>query len=205
VVLRGREAGEGIEPASVARTLRDGRLWRLCLGSSIYVYSQFAVTGFGVLFLHDEHGFSERDAALVIGAAQVLGAGFRIGAGHWSDVVGGRVVPLRRVGLVIASTLAVTAALAGGPVWLLVPVLTLAGGLSMAWNGLAFTAAAELGGAQRSGAAIGVQQSVLSGYGVVAPVLFAGSIAAFSWTVAFALASLFPLAGWLALRPLRGH
>jgi hypothetical protein len=61
------------------------------------------------------------------------------------------------------------------------------------------------GWCQRSGAAIGFQQSVLSGYGVAAPVLFAASIAAFSWPVAFVVASLFPLAGWLALRPLRAY
>jgi sugar phosphate permease len=205
VVLRGREAGEGIEVTSVARTLGDGRLWRLCLGSSIYLYAQVAVIGFGVLFLHDEHGFSEREAALVIAGSQVLAVAFRIGAGRWSDVLGVRVVPLRRVGLVIAAMLAVTAVLANGPLWLLVPALALAGGLSMAWNGLAFTAAAELAGAQRSGAAIGFQQSVLSGYGVAAPVLFAASIAWSSWSAAFVLASLFPLAGWLALRPLRAY
>jgi sugar phosphate permease len=205
VVLRGREAGEGIEAASLARTLGDGRLWRLCLGSSIYLYAQVAVIGFGVLFLHDEHGFSEQEAALVIAGSQVLAVAFRIGAGRWSDVLGVRVVPLRRVGLVIAAMLAVTAVLANGPLWLLVPALALAGGLSMAWNGLAFTAAAELAGAQRSGAAIGFQQAVLSGYGVAAPVLFAASIAAFSWPAAFAVAALFPLAGWLALRPLRSY
>ena len=41
----------------------------------------------------------------------------------------------------------------------------------MAWNGLSFTAAAELAGAARSGAAIGFQQSVLSGLGVLAPIV----------------------------------
>jgi MFS family permease len=205
LVLRGREGSEGIEVSSVAATLRDGRLWRLCFGSSIYLYAQVAVIGFGVLFLHDEHGFSEREAALVIAAALVLAVGFRIGAGRWSDILGLRVVPLRRVGLVISATLAVTAVLAGGPLWLLVPTIALAGGLSMAWNGLAFTAAAELAGASRSGAAIGFQQSVLSGIGVAAPVLFAASISSFSWSAAFVLAALFPLVGWVALRPLRGH
>ncbi len=75
----------------------------------------------------------------------------------------------------------------------------------MAWNGLSFTAAAELAGARRSGAAIGFQQSVLSAIGVAAPVLFAVSISSLSWTAAFALAALFPLLGWLALRPLRGY
>lgn len=203
LVLRGREDGEAIEAASVARTLRDGRLWRLCFGSSIYVYAQVAVIGFGVLFLHDEHGFSGGEAALVIALSQVLAVALRIGAGRWSDVLGMRVVPLRRVGLAVAASLGVTAVLTGGPLWLLVPALAVAGGLSMAWNGLAFTAAAELAGASRSGAAIGFQQSVLSGFGVAAPVLFAFTVSAGSWAVAFALAALAPLIGWSALRPLR--
>jgi sugar phosphate permease len=202
LVLRGREGSDGIEVTSVATILRDGRLWRLCFGSGIYVYAQVAVIGFGVLFLHDEHGLSEGEAALVIAVSQILAAAFRIGAGRWSDIVGARVVPLRRIGLVVAATLALIALLAGGPVWLLVPAVALAGGLSMAWNGLAFTAAAELAGAPRSGAAIGFQQSVLSGIGVVAPVLFAVTVSASSWAAAFAFAALFPLVGRLALGPL---
>ncbi len=86
--------------------------------------------------------------------------------------------------------------------WLLVPALTLAGGLSMAWNGLSFVAAAELAGTVRSGAAIGFQQTVLSGVGVAAPVLFAATVSIWGWTAAFALSALFPLLGWWALRPL---
>jgi len=205
LVLRGREHGDALEAASVAQTLRDDRLWRLSLASGLYLYAQVAVIGFGVLFLHDEHGFSDGDAALVIAAAQVLAVVFRIGAGRWSDLLGSRIVPLRRVGLAVSSTLLLTAVLAGGPVWLLVPALALAGGLSMAWNGLSFTAAAELAGLGRSGAAIGFQQSVLSGIGVAAPVLFAATVTEGSWTVALALAALFPLAGWWGLRPLRAY
>jgi len=205
LVLRGRERGEALEAASIAQTLRDGRLWRLSLASGLYLYAQVAVIGFGVLFLHDEHGFSDGDAALVIAGAQVLAVVFRIGAGHWSDVLGSRVLPLRRVGLAVSTTLVLTAVLAGGPVWLLVPALALAGGLSMAWNGLSFTAAAELAGLRRSGAAIGFQQSVLSGIGVVAPVLFAVTVSGGSWAAALALAAVFPLAGWWGLRPLRAY
>jgi len=205
IVIRGRDGNDSPDPETVGRTLRDGRLWRLCFGSSIYVYAQVAVIGFGVLFLHDEHGLSEQSAALVLAATQVLAIVFRIGAGRWSDLVGSRIGPLRRVGLTVAASLVLTATLAGGPLWLLVPVLALAGGLSMAWNGLAFAAAAELAGATRSGAAIGFQQSVLSGIGVAAPVLFAVTVSAGSWAVAFALAALFPLVGWSVLRPLRGY
>jgi MFS family permease len=95
------------------------------------------------------------------------------------------------------------ALLADGPLSLLVPTIALAGGLSMAWNGLSFTAAAEMAGARRSGAAIGFQQSLLSGVGIAAPVLFSWAVSSLSWPAAFALAAAFPLAGSLALRPLQ--
>jgi MFS family permease len=75
----------------------------------------------------------------------------------------------------------------------------------MAWNGLAFTAAAELAGGARSGAAIGFQQSVLAGLGLLAPVLFAATVSAWSWQAAFVFAALLPLVGWAGLRPLRGY
>jgi MFS family permease len=86
-----------------------------------------------------------------------------------------------------------------------VPVLVLACGLTMAWNGLSFTAAAELAGPFRSGAAIGVQQTFLSLGGVAAPVLFAACVAQASWPLAFAASALFPLVGWAVLRPLRAY
>lgn len=205
-VVRGRDHGEHeLEGATLARTLRDVRLWRLALGSGVYVYAQIAIIGFGVVFLHDEHGLSERDAALVIAAAQVLAVGARIATGRWSDVVGSRIRPLRQVGVLVAVSLGVVAALATGPLVVLVPALVVAGGLSMGWNALAFASAAELAGAARSGAAIGFQQSVLSGIGIVAPIVFAASVSETSWSVAFLLAALVPLAGRLSLRPLAAH
>ena len=200
LVLRDRVVEHELEADTILRTLGDTRLWRLSVGGALYLYAQVAVLGFGVLFLHDEHGFSERRAALVVAASQVLGAVFRIGGGRWSDVLGQRVVLLRWAGLAVAAALVVTAVLAGGPVRLLVPALAVAGGLSMAWNGLSFTAAAELAGPLRSGAALGFQQTVLSGAGVAAPVVFAASVSATSWSAAFALAALFPLAGWRGAR-----
>jgi MFS family permease len=205
VLLKPGERGEGVEVSSVARTLADTRLWRLCLGSGVYLYAQLAVIGFTVVFLHEEHGFSEGEAALVVAVAQLLAVGLRIAAGRWSDLVGSRVGPLRVVGLAVTASLAATAALAGGPVWLLVVALALGGALSMAWNGLSFAAAAELAGVRRSGAAIGFQQTVLSGIGVASPPLFAATAAGISWGAAFLIAAAFPLAGWVALRPLGAH
>jgi MFS family permease len=205
LVLRDREPGDELEVASIVRTLTDGKLWRLSLGSGLYLYAQLAVIGFGVLFLHDEHGLSEGRAALVIAVSQMLAMIFRVGAGRWSDVARSRVGPLLKVGLVMSAAVAAIALFSGGSLWLVVPAVALAGGLSMAWNGLSFTAAAELAGPVRSGAAIGFQQTVLAGVGVAAPVLFASTVSNASWRAAFAVAAVVPLAGVWALRPLHEH
>jgi sugar phosphate permease len=192
---------EHLEPADVEITLRDRRLWVACWGSGLYLVAQVAMMGFVVLFLHDEHGFSTGEAAAVFAAGQVLASALRIGVGRWSDVLGSRVGPLRLIGVVIAVSLGLVAALAETSSWVLVPVLAAAIGFSMAWNGLSYTIAAELGG-RRSGAAIGFQQTVLSAIGVAAPVAFAAVVSASSWAAAFGLAALFPLVGVWLLRSL---
>ena len=155
-------AGHELEPADVESTLRDRRLWVVCGASGLYVVPQVALMGFVVLFLHDARGFSTRRAAAVLAVSQVLAAGLRIGVGHWSDVLGSRVRPLRLIGVVVAALLVLVAVAATLDAWILVPVIAAATGLSMAWNGLSFTIAAEVGG-RRSGAAIGIQQTVLAG------------------------------------------
>jgi MFS family permease len=193
---------EHIDVSDVESTLRDRRLWLVCFGSGLYLVAQMAMMGFVVLFLHDEHGYSTGEAAAVFAAGQVLAAALRIGIGRWSDVLGSRIQPLRLVGVAIAVGLALVAVASGAPGLVLVPVLAAVTGLSMAWNGLSFTIAAELGG-RRSGAAIGFQQTVLSAVGVVAPIAFAAAVSWSSWRAAFGLAAAFPLAGWWALRPLR--
>ncbi|MDP9231715.1 MAG: MFS transporter [Actinomycetota bacterium] len=203
-VIREREAAEDLlEPHGLRTTLRDSRLWWLCGGSSLYVAAQIAVTGFVVLFLHDERGFSPGEAAAVLGGIQVLAAALRIGTGRWSDVLGSRIVPLRLVGLASSLTLALAAGALDAPAAVLVPAFVLAGGFAMSWNGLSFTAAAELAGRARSGAAIGMQQTALAVAGALVPPAFAALVATTSWRVGFALAALFPLVGVQLLRPLR--
>ena len=199
----GRAEEDVLEPRGLGATLRDRRLLLLCAGSSFYLVAQLAVMGFLVLFLHDERGMSESAAAGVLGAMQVVAAALRIGCGRWSDRVGSRVGPLRLVGLASALTLAVATAALSAQLALLIPAFVLAGGLAMAWNGLSFTAAAEIAGRARSGAALGMQQSALAAAGAVVPPAFAAVVAASSWRVGFALAAIFPLAGVQLLRPLR--
>jgi sugar phosphate permease len=202
-VLRERPGPEELEAAELGSALRERRLWRLCGGSCFYLVAQMAVTGFVVLFLHDERGLSPGEAAAVLGGVQVVAAAFRIGAGRWSDVIGSRLVPLLLVGIASSLTLATAAAVLEAPLAVLVPTFVFAGGFAMAWNGLSFTAAAEIAGARQSGAAIGLQQTALAAAGAALPPAFAAVVAATSWRTGFALAAVFPLAGVQLLRPLR--
>ena len=133
----------------------------------------------------------------------MLATVLRIATGRWSDLIGSRLVPLRIVGAVSSLTLAVVAAVLDAPIGVLLPAFVLAGGFAMSWNGLSFTAAAELAGRGRSGAAIGMQQTSLSVAGALVPPAFAAVVAATSWRVGFALAAVFPLVGVQLLRPLR--
>ena len=194
--------GEHIHVEDVETSLRDRRLWRVCGASGLYLIAQIATMSFLVLFLVEDRGWSTGAAAAVLAAGQVLAAGLRIGVGRWSDVdpLADRAAPARGD----RGDGGARARRRGGGCcgWILVPILVATTGLSMAWNGLSFTIAAELGG-RRSGAAIGFQQTVLSLVGIGAPIAFAATVSATSWRAAFALAAVFPLAGWWALRPLR--
>jgi sugar phosphate permease len=202
-VIREREAADDVlEPRGIGTTLRDVRLWLLCAGSMFYLVAQLAIVGFVVLFLHDQRGFSRGAAAGVLAGIQGVAAVLRIGTGRWSDLLGSRLRPLRLVGLASSATLGVATALLYAPNVLVVVAFVLAGGFAMSWNGLSFTAAAEIAGRARSGAALGMQQTALAAAGALVPPVFAAVVAASSWRVGFAVAAAFPLAGVQFLRSL---
>ena len=190
------------ETETGGRPLRDRRLWVLCLGSVLVLVAQIAIMNFVVLFLHDARGVSTGRAAAVLAGVQILAAGMRIGSGRWTDRDGRRVPLFRRLAVALGLAMAAAAALVHASLWLLVPVLLAAGALGMSWNGLSFTAAAEIAGRARAGAAVGFQQTALAVGTTVTPILF-GLVAASSWRLAFALSAVGPLAGAAVLRPLR--
>jgi sugar phosphate permease len=187
---------------SVEAPLRDRRLWRLSIGSALVIAPQLCVGSFTVVFLEEHRDFTTGAAAAVLAVTQLLAIGGRIGAGRWSDVRGSRVGPLRDIALGAAAFVALTAVLVGAPLVLLVPVMIVAGVLSMSWNGLSFAAAAELAGHSRSGLAIGMQQTLLNVPAVAYPALFGVLVASTSWAAAIFVVALFPLAGRQVLRPL---
>ena len=200
VGLREAPPDDGVPLGDVTNPLRDGRMWRLATGSGLIVVAQISIMAFAVLFLHGARGLSTAAAAGIFAAMQLVGASLRIAAGRWSDRVGTRIGPLVRIALALSVALALSAALADAPLALLVPAFLVAGAISQAWNGLSFTAAAELAGLARAGAALGFQQTSLAVASSVAPPVFALLVESTSWGVAFALAATLPLAGAGLLR-----
>jgi sugar phosphate permease len=206
--LAGAAAGllvlrEGPQPEPQANEsaapLRDRRLWTLSLGSALVIAPQLCVVGFTVVMLHDRRGLSTSSAAAVLAVLQFLAIGGRIGAGRWSDLVASRIGPLRRIALATAALVAVAGLLLAAPLAVLLPVFVLGGVLSMSWNSLSFAAAVEIAGHNRSGLAIGLQQTLLNAPGAAYPALFGALVAATSWRVAFLAVAVFPLAGWRVL------
>jgi sugar phosphate permease len=195
-----------IEPAEdhsvLSRPLRDARVWLICIGSTFFVTTQLSLLGFFVLFLHDHRGVSTAAAATALAVTQVLGGIARIALGRWSDRMRKRIVPLRRVALGIAVSVAVMTALLDSSPWIVVPALVVAATFGLSWNGLSFAATAETAGRARSGAAIGLQQTFLAAGGIVAPIAFAAVVHNVSWRAAFALAAVSPLVGYALLSPL---
>jgi sugar phosphate permease len=182
--------------------LRDARIWRVSIAAGLVVAPQMCVVGFTVLLLHDHRGLAVGMAALVLAVVQFLGIGGRIAAGRWSDVVGSRIGPFRTLAVAVTGLVLCAAVLLSAPLAVLLPVLIAAGVLSMSWNGLAFAATVEFAGHRRSGAAIGLQQSILNGTGAVYPALFGVLVGTTSWSLGFLAVGLLPLAGWGVLRGL---
>jgi sugar phosphate permease len=196
--------GEPAEDHSsvLSRPLRDPRVWRICIASTFYVGTQISLLGFFVLFLHGHRGVSTGAAAGALAVTQVFGGIARIALGRLSDRLRLRIVPLRWIGLGLALTVGVTAAVLDATVWIPIAALVVAGTFGLSWNGLSFTAAAEAAGRARSGAAIGLQQTFLAAGAIVAPIGFATVVHQASWRVAFVLAALSPLVGYFVLSPL---
>jgi sugar phosphate permease len=195
-----RDAGhEDGETASLAEVMRNRRTWLLSGSAALLLVPQIALFGFTVLFLHDDEGLSTTHAALVFACVQVLAIAARIGVGHWSDVVGSRIRPLRLIAVASAVAALATALLTGAPLALLAPVLVLAAVVAASWNGLAFAAAAEAVDRNRVGAALGVQQTVLFGAGAVVAPVFAALVDGAGWSWGFAAMALGPALAYLVL------
>jgi sugar phosphate permease len=195
-----RPPPERLERGDAGQPLRDRRIWNLAEASALLVCVQFAFLGFLTLYLHDTRGFSPAAAAATLAALQLLGATIRIALGRASDRLGLRIAPLRWVALALAAgtVLSGAAEIVGSNA--LLPVVLGCAVVAASWNGLAFTATAELAGAANSGTALGFQNTVMSAISGTTLATFGWLVTASSWAAGFALLALPALGASLLLR-----
>ena len=134
-------------------------LQRIHATSALLVVPQFTLSVFGLVWFKVDLHWSITSAALLIGVSQLIGSAGRIGVGALSDRVSSRLRPLRWVAssavvVMIALGLVdhVNSALSAG-------LFVLATAISVADNGLGFTAVAERAGPAWAGRALGAQNT----------------------------------------------
>jgi sugar phosphate permease len=177
---------------------RDPRIWRLSAASSLMIVGQVGITSLLVLYLYSERDWTAAHAALALGGVQLGAAAARVSAGRWSDLLGERIEPFRRLAT-LAGVLLLAAAVLGP---LGVPVLMAGGIVAMSWNGLSFTAAAEISGRRQAGKAMGIQNTAMRVVAAGVPVGLAALASAVSWPAAFAVMGITPLIARVLLGPL---
>jgi MFS family permease len=134
-------------------------LLRIHLVSILLVVPQFTISTFGLIWLISAEALPPTVAGIVIGLAQLIGAFGRIAVGVWSDRMGSRMRPLRIVAVASVVSMLVLAAVGLVATPIAAVVLVIAATISVADNGLAFGAVAEIAGPRWSGRALGAQNT----------------------------------------------
>jgi len=127
--------------------------------SVLLVVPQFIIGTFMLEWLTQSRGWSTGAAGTLVAVTNVLGALGRIGAGHLSDLVSSRMKPLRWVAIGACAVMILLGVANGLDLLVAVPLMMAASVLSIADNGLSFTAVAERAGPFWSGRALGLQNT----------------------------------------------
>ncbi|GAA5153303.1 MFS transporter [Microbacterium pseudoresistens] len=170
-------------------------LQRIHAVSVLLVVPQFTLSTFGLIWFIVAFEWTPFVAGIVVAAAQVLGAVGRIVVGGLSDRIGSRLVPLRAVAIAVVVGMLATAAF-GALDWAIpaAACYILASCLSVADNGLAFTAVAEIAGSGWAGRALGVQNTGQFLGAALVPPAIGAVIGLVGYPLAFALVAIAPAA-----------
>jgi len=190
-----------VKPAS---PYRAPALWRLHGASALLVVPQFAVSAFAPVYLVSAHGWSALAAGWFLAAVQVLGATGRLVSGWWSDRVGSRLRPMRQLAVASAVIMLLVAVGDVSATWVVLLALALAAVITVADNGLGFTASAELAGIDWAGRAMGAQNTAQNIASSLTPPLLGLVIGDSRYALAFCVAAVFPVLA-VGLTPVRAE
>lgn len=187
------ESGPAETEARANPYREDSFLARIHAVSLLLVLPQGAIWTWGITWLIVGLHWAPATAGLLVSASQLFGAVGRIVAGAWSDRLGSRTAPIKWIALGAAASMGVLGAFTaiGSPV--AVVVFLVASVVTVADNGLAFTAIAEKAGPYYSGRALGIQNTGQFLATTAAGPVLGALIHATSFAAAFAIVGLAPL------------
>ncbi|ADG79452.1 Major facilitator superfamily MFS_1 OS=Tsukamurella paurometabola (strain ATCC 8368 / DSM /CCUG 35730 / CIP 100753 / JCM 10117 / KCTC 9821 / NBRC 16120/ NCIMB 702349 / NCTC 13040) OX=521096 GN=Tpau_2854 PE=4 SV=1 [Tsukamurella paurometabola] len=187
------ESGAAAIEARTNPYREDSFLARIHAVSLLLVLPQGAIWTWGITWLIVGLNWAPATAGLLVSASQLCGALGRIAAGAWSDRLGSRTAPIKWIALGAAAAMGALGALTavGSPI--AVAVFLIASVVTVADNGLAFTAIAEKAGPYYSGRALGIQNTGQFIVTTAAGPVLGTLIHATGFAAAFAIVALAPL------------
>jgi MFS family permease len=170
---------------AVQSPLRRWPIWRVAITAFLLDLPQFTVLTFGSVFLHEVEHLSLGFIAVMLVIVQVLGGVSRVAGGKWTDWHGGRYrrTIVRVYSWLIAAAFAGVALYHVSPVWLAVSLLVAGGFLACGWHGVHYAEIAIMAGAERSGAALGLENTMVFGGAFATPLLIPALLSVSSWPV----------------------
>ena len=181
------------ESAAARSPYRGPVLWRIHAASALLVVPQFAVSAFTLVYLVSQRHWDPTAAGRLVFAFQIAGAAGRIAAGVWSDAVRSRLTPMRQLAVTSAALMVVLALGAWAQAWWVIVGFALGAVVTVADNGLGFTATAEIAGPSWAGRALGIQNTGQNVAALLTPPLLASVIGDSRYAIGFAIVAIFPL------------
>jgi len=178
-------------------------IWRVAITALLLDLPQFTVLTFGSVFLHTVLHLSLGRIAVLLVVVQVLGGLSRVVGGKWTDHHGGRYrrTIVRVYSWLIAAAFVGIAAFPALPTSTVATLVVVAGFLACGWHGVHYAEIATMAGAERSGTALGLENTMVFGGAFLTPLLIPLVLAVSSWTAVMLLIGAVPAVAAALLMP----
>jgi sugar phosphate permease len=183
---------------------RSPVLWRVHGASAMLVVPQFTISAFGLEYLVSGQHWVAATAGTFLAVIQVAGAVGRLGSGWWSDRVGSRLRPMRQLAVASAGVMLLAALGDRTLPWLVVVAIAVGAVITVADNGLGFTATAEIAGPAWAGRALGAQNTGQNVAAALTPPVLGLVIGVGGYATAFLCAAICPLVA-IVLTPVKAE
>ena len=198
--------------------LKHPGIWIIAISSAFVYITQYAISGWGVLFLQKARGFSLQSATQIIAFSEAFGVAGTVFAGWLSDTVfrGNRVKPVVLSGVLCLVSLALFLFTRGGYVMNIIYVSLFSLFIGVLYCIVAGLMAVDIVPRKATGAALGIVgissyvaaavQDIVSGYliqgtsSALSPEVYDFTPAAVFWLSACLLSFILPVLGWKRMK-----